>query len=128
MLAMNRITSCENTHENFGYPKNFNLKEYVLKGTTGLAYSDSPIEFEGIFSDFAADIIKETPIAENQKTSLCSSVSGDKLLVKASLTMNYDFEAWLLGLAHHVEVLKPVSLRESMREKLNAAVKLYHDA
>lgn len=127
MLAMNRITSCENTHENFGYPTNFNLKEYVLKGTTGLAYSDSPIEFEGVFSGFAADIIKETPIAENQKTSLCPSVSGDRLLVKASLTMNYDFEAWLLGLAHHVEVLKPASLRESIKEKLYAAANLYQE-
>ncbi|GAW94652.1 MULTISPECIES: helix-turn-helix transcriptional regulator [Colwellia] len=128
MLAMNRIISCENSHKTFDYPDDFNLKEYVLKGTTGLAYSDSPIEFEGIFTGFAAEIIMETPIAKNQQTSTYRTDAEDKLLVKASLTMNYDFETWLLGLANHVEVLKPVSLRNLMREKLRAAVQLYDDS
>jgi predicted DNA-binding transcriptional regulator YafY len=125
MLAMNRITSCINTNKNFNYPTAFSLKKYVLSGTTGLAYNDVPIEFEGLFSGFAAEIIMETPISENQKASLFPLETGDKLLVKASLTMNYDFETWLLGLANHVEVLKPESLRNLMREKLKAAVQLY---
>ena len=127
MLAMNRITSCDTTNESFNYPADFNLSEYVLSGTTGLAYSDNPIEFEGVFSGFSAEIIIETPIAENQQTCSYPTVTGDKLLVKASFTMNYDFETWLLGLANHVEVLKPESLRNSMRKKLNAAAKLYDD-
>jgi len=125
MLAMNRIASCKNMGGSFNYPTSFSLKKYVLSGTTGLAYNDVPIEFEGVFSGFAAEIIKETPIAENQQTSPYPSSTGDKLLVKATITMNYDFETWLLGLANHVEVLKPKSLRNSMREKLSAAMHLY---
>jgi hypothetical protein len=127
MLAMNRITSCDNSNDGFNYPADFNLSEYVLSGTTGLAYSDNPIEFEGVFSGFAAEIVIETPISENQQTCTYPTVTGDKILVKASITMNYDFEAWLLGLANHVEVLKPESLRNSMRKKLSAAAKLYDD-
>lgn len=127
MLAMNRITACENTHEHFDYPTNFNLKKYVLNGTTGLAYDEQPIEFEGVFTGYAAELIVETPIAENQQATIYASATADKLLVKASLTMNYDFETWLLGLANYVEVLKPISLRNSIREKLNAASNLYKD-
>ena len=125
MLAMNRFTLCKNTHEPFKYPSNFNLKEYVAKGTTGLAYNDNQIEFEGVFSGYAAEVISETPISENQQTSIYATENGDKLLVKASLMMNYDFETWLLGLANHVEVLKPASLRSLIKEKLNSAASLY---
>jgi predicted DNA-binding transcriptional regulator YafY len=125
MLAMSRITSCEDTHEPFKYPDEFNLKEYVADGSTGLAYGDSQIEFEGVFTGYAAEIVSETPIAENQQVSLYATKKGDKLLVKASLIMNYDFEIWLLGLASHVEVLKPESLRNSVKEKLHEAVKQY---
>jgi predicted DNA-binding transcriptional regulator YafY len=125
MLAMNRIVSCENKQKCFVYPNDFSLKEYVISGTTGLAYYDTPIEFEGLFTGYAAEIISETPIAENQQIDLYATEKGDKLLVKASLTMNYDFETWLLGLANHVEVLKPASLRSLMKEKLNSAASLY---
>jgi hypothetical protein len=125
MLAMNRITSCLNTNNNFNYPTDFSLKKYVLTGTTGAAHNDTPIEFEAVFSGFAAEIVIETPISENQQASLYPSKTGDKLLIKASFTMNYDFETWLLGLANHVEVLKPVSLRNLMREKHSAATQLY---
>jgi predicted DNA-binding transcriptional regulator YafY len=125
MLAMNRITSCKRTNVNFDYPIEFNLKEYVQKGKTGLAYSDSPVEFEGIFTGFAAEIVMETAIAENQTLSFYPSENDDKLLVKASITLNYDFETWLLGLANNVEVIKPESLRLLLIERLQAAVKLY---
>ncbi|MBU2872120.1 WYL domain-containing protein [Colwellia sp. E2M01] len=125
MLAMNRIISCNMSTENFDYPTDFSLKHYVLNGTTGVAFADEPIAFEGIFSGFAAELVLETPITENQKNTPYPTVDGDKLLVKASLTMNYDFETWLLGLANYVEVLKPHSLRNAMQERLSAAAKLY---
>jgi hypothetical protein len=125
MLAMNRITSCKRTNVNFDYPIEFNLKEYVQRGKTGLAYSDSPVEFEGVFTGFAAEIVMETAIAENQTLSFYPSENDDKLLVKASITLNYDFETWLLGLANNVEVIKPESLRLLLIERLQAAVKLY---
>lgn len=125
MLAMNRIISCDMSTESFDYPSNFNLKKYVLNGITGVAYANEPIAFEGVFSGFAAELILETPITENQQTTPYPTVNGDRLLVKASLTLNYDFETWLLGLANNVEVLKPKSLRNSIREKLSAATQLY---
>jgi hypothetical protein len=124
MLAMNRIVSCRNTSLPFDVPADFNLKEYVSSGNTGLLYGENPINFEGVFSGYAAEIILETPISENQQTSPYLE-SKDKVLVKATLNMNYDFEIWLLGLANHVKVLQPISLQNLMREKINLAAKLY---
>jgi predicted DNA-binding transcriptional regulator YafY len=83
--------------------------------------------FECVFSGFAAEIIRETPIFENKQASPYASNTSDKLLIKASIAMNYDFETWLLGLANHVEVLKPESLRSLIREKLRAAIALYDE-
>lgn len=125
MLAMNRINFCEVSNDIFDYPISFNLKEYVEQGKAGFVYKNTPDDFEAIFSDFAADLIAETPLSENQTTSIYPTESGHKILVKAKLPMNYDIETWLLGLGPYVEVVKPVKLRETIKEKLIAAAALY---
>jgi len=123
LLALNRFIQCKKSQETFKYPDYFNLNDYVNSGSTGLAYSSGKIIFKAIFKDFAADIVCETPLTNDQQETKLE----EGVMIKTQLNINYDFESWLMGLGEYVQIIEPEDLAQRIHQRLKNAYLQYQN-
>lgn len=66
--------------------------------------------------------IETKPIHGSQKVSI---TSGNKILVKLDLIPNYEFISQILSFGDNIEVLEPLELRNSIKDKISKLHKKY---
>ena len=119
LLAMHRITSADILDERVRRPKDFDVDRYIAKGALGFGDGKS-VKLEAIFYEPAAEHLYETPLSGDQDIT---PVDDTHVRVTATVANTPQLEWWLMGFGDAVEVVKPVLLREGVREMVqNMAV------
>lgn len=127
IFALHRVRVATKREEAAIRPADFVLKNFIDQGFLGFNFNNNPqaVPFEALFN---ADIIKhlyETPLTAEQ---VIEQKSDDCFLLSAKLPETEQLYWWLLGFADQVEVLKPLSLRNKIKNALTAAAKRYADS
>lgn len=113
-LALHRFKHCELLDEDRVSPEGFNLDDYIASGSFDYGEKeDETIKLKALFSDGVGHHLLETPLSEDQKTSV--SGNGD-LLVEATVNDSAQIRWWLMGFGDGVEVLEPEELREEFKK------------
>lgn len=121
MLALHRVLSTIVLDNAASYPKGFNLDAYIATGAMDFG-SGEKIQLEALFTAEAATHLEETPLSDDQ--TIQPAKEG---WVKVTATVNDTPQLgwWLAAFSEHVEVLKPVKLREAMAASAIAMASLY---
>lgn len=112
LLAMHRIRSADILDERARHPKDFDIDRYIAKGALGFG-DGKLVKLEVIFYAPAAEHLYETPLSEDQ---IITPVDDNHVRVTATVANTPQLEWWLMGFGDAVEVVKPASLREGIRE------------
>jgi len=120
VLAVERIQAVEPSGEIFEYPEDFDPDE-KLQDAFGVIYDD-PVEVEIRFSADQARYIRERTWAVNQK--IIDQEDGSIILTMKTSGW-YEIKRWVLGYGAEAEVLRPVELREEIRQNLVDNITLY---
>lgn len=119
-LAIQRIQSLSLTDEHFERDPEFSLKTF-LENNFGI-WNTEPVDIHLRFAKEVALSIEERQWHPSQSTRKLKNGSLD---VKMHVGVSEEFVAWILRWGHFVEVLKPNSLREKVRERLESALAHY---
>lgn len=122
LLAMHRIRSADILDERASRPKDFDIDRYIAKGALGFG-NGKQVKLEAIFYEPAAEHLYETPLSEDQAIT---PVDDTHVRVMATVANTPQLEWWLLAFGDAVEVVKPVSLREGIREMVQNMAVRYH--
>jgi predicted DNA-binding transcriptional regulator YafY len=122
LLAMHRITSADILDERVRRPKDFDIDRYIAKGALGFGDGKS-VKLEAIFYEPAAEHLYETPLSGDQDIT---PVDDTHVRVTATVANTPQLEWWLMGFGDAVEVVKPVLLREGVREMVQNMAVQYH--
>ena len=121
--AMDRIIDIETTRERFKYPKHFNIHEY-FRDSFGII-TDESVENERIrikVMNKQAAYFRSLPLHTSQKEI---ETTPDYSIFEYKIKPTYDFEQEILSHRGDVEVLEPVSLRETIKQSIMKMAKLY---
>lgn len=80
-------------------------------------------EVELVFSKEQAPYVQTKPLHPSQKSKIINDI---ELLVKLKLVVNYELEMKLLSFGDKVTVIKPVELKNRIKERLSQALNNYN--
>tara|TARA_B100000579_G_scaffold221689_1_gene181332 strand:- start:323 stop:721 length:399 start_codon:yes stop_codon:yes gene_type:complete len=113
-LPLHRFKRVEENEEDSVEPKDFDMDNFIAKQSFGFLRTKDPIDIEIIFDASAGFHLFETPLSENQKIN---DEKNNKLRVFATVSDTEQLRWWLLSFGEHVEVIKPVSLRNEFKKR-----------
>jgi predicted DNA-binding transcriptional regulator YafY len=122
--GLDRINEISISKKKFTYPPSFVPKNY-FKDSFGIIRKEENKEVENVvllFNDIQGKYIKSLPFHSSQEV-LTDNENG--LTIKLKIYVTFDFEMELLSYGFNVQVLEPATLRESIKEKLKAALAVY---
>ena len=120
LYAVQRIASAAALDEVVKYPVGFSLDDHIADGLMQFG-SRKEIRLRARVSDYLAGILKETPLAENQKITH----KADSNYVQVTVIDSWQLHLWILSQGPGIEVLKPVRLRRDIEASLNDALAAY---
>ncbi len=129
-----RILSATASTERFERPSDFSL-EGLFQSSFGIFQSSGkPVEITVRFTGGSAALVEERVWHESQQLAWRPAEETlfeqlpeepDSLLATYRLSGVLEFKRWVKGFGEQAEVLKPVWLRQEMRDELRAAARLY---
>lgn len=121
-IALDRIQNIEEVPDNYE-EYDYNWEDYFedIIGVSRQEDSDS-LDIELLFTESQAPYIQTKPIHLSQKAKLNDDGT---LLVKINIIPNYELEMLLLSFGENVTVLKPESLKKSIKARIKSMGKLY---
>ncbi|MBR1516910.1 MAG: WYL domain-containing protein [Bacteroidales bacterium] len=123
ILALDRISQFEIKEETFHRDPNFNLEE-MFDGVFGITVGDGDVESIWLKVEARqANYLRSLPLHRSQM-ELTSRYKGYALFA-LRVRPSYDLRQRILSLGSTVEVLKPESLRNEIREEAKAMVAKY---
>lgn len=102
----------------------FDIDKYIASGAFGWG-DGQPVQLEAIFSADAAEHLRETPLAKDQRLI---PLPGERIKVKATVSDTPQLQWWLLGFGDAVEVIAPKKLRSGIQKMALAMSRLYYTA
>lgn len=124
-FALDRIISLESTNEDFRYPDDFSPEQYFSSVFGIIKGDDTPIEeIEIITYGHLSKYIEALPLHPSQKLLESDAVHS---VFTYNLRPTFDFRVELLSHGDELEVLKPQSLREEMKNMTYNMSKLYEE-
>lgn len=121
ILALHRVESAELLSKPTQYPDGFDIEKEIAKGRLDFG-SGETITLEVKFSEDAGEHLFETPLSLDQSIT---EVEEGFLMVTATIPNTPQLLWWLLGFGAGVEVISPLSLRESIKATITKAAKAY---
>lgn len=122
LYALHRILQATAKREKIHRPKEYSLERYVQEGH--LQFGDgSTLKLEVLVTQKLADILAETPLAEDQR----QVAMRDRFKVTATVLDTWQLRWWILSQGSDIEVLKPVELRNEIAATLTKATEQYGD-
>ena len=125
VFALDRIQSIRITEENFKYPKSFNVHDFYRE-SFGIIIEDR-VECERVrlkVMNNQAKYFRSLPLHSSQKEV---ETMPDYSVFEYHLKPTYDFEQEILSHREDVEVLEPMSLRETIKESILKMAILYNN-
>lgn len=125
ILALDRISQFEISEETFHRDPDFDLDE-MFDGVFGITVGDGDVESVWLkVEDHQANYLRSLPLHRSQM-ELTSRHKGYALFA-LRVRLSYDLKQRILSLGSTVEVLKPESLRNEIREEAKAMVAKYKE-
>ncbi len=123
IFALDRISHLEIKEETFRRDSNFNLEE-MFDGVFGIIVGDDDVESIWLKVEAnQANFLRSLPLHRSQME--LSSKNKDYAIFALRVRPTFDLRQKILSLGSAVEVLKPESLREEMREEVRRMSKMY---
>ena len=104
-------------------PEGFDLDDYIDTGEFSYPLAPRPVTLELAFEPAAGYHLYETPLAEDQQIK----EKDGMLRVTAKIRPSQELLWWILGFGDMVEVIRPASLRRTLKGILEDAAGLYKD-
>jgi len=125
ILALDRISRFEIKEETFHRDPDFNL-EAMFDGVFGITVGDGAVESVWLkVEDHQANYLRSLPLHRSQM-ELTSRYEGFALFA-LRVRLSYELRQRILSLGSTVEVLKPESLRNEIREEAKAMAAKYKE-
>ena len=122
-FALDRMTNVVLQEENFKRDPKFDL-EKMFSGSYGIIVEDIPVESIWLKVEaHQANYLRSLPLHRSQME--LNSKSEDYAIFALRVCPTFDLRQKILSLGSAVEVLKPESLREEMREEVRRMSKMY---
>lgn len=122
-FALDRMTNVVLQDENFKRDPKFDL-EKMFSGSYGIIVEDIPVENIWLKVEaHQANYLRSLPLHRSQME--LNSKSEDYAIFALRVRPTFDLRQKILSLGSAVEVLKPESLREEMREEVRRMSKMY---
>ena len=122
-FALDRMTNVALQEENFKRDPKFDL-EKMFSGSYGIIVEDMPVESIWLKVEaHQANYLRSLPLHRSQME--LNSKSEDYAIFALRVRPTFDLRQKILSLGSAVEVLKPESLREEMREEVRRMSKMY---
>ncbi len=122
-FALDRMTNVVLQEENFKRDPKFDL-EKMFSGSYGIIVEDIPVESIWLKVEaHQANYLRSLPLHRSQME--LNSKSEDYAIFALRVRPTFDLRQKILSLGSAVEVLKPESLREEMREEARRMSKMY---
>lgn len=122
-FALDRMTNVVLQEENFKRDPKFDL-EKMFSGSYGIIVEDIPVESIWLKVEaHQANYLRSLPLHRSQME--LNSKSEDYAIFALRVRPTFDLRQKILSLGSAVEVLKPESLREEMREEARRMLKMY---
>lgn len=121
MFRIDRITECSLEDIYYEISGDFNLKEYY-KYTWEVEKSKEPFDFEILFCGISVNNIRERKWCENQQ--IIEKCEGS-IIFKGKTSSNIEFRKWILSFGSEAKIIKPLWLKEKIKEELKKAIELY---
>ena len=125
-FALDRIKSIEITKKKFTYPVSQQPKSY-FKHSFGIISPGHADPVEPIILSFNAlqgKYVKSLPLHPSQE--ILKDIE-DELVIKLQIHTTFDLEMQILSYGQNVEVLAPVSLRNTIKERIKLSLATYAD-
>lgn len=123
IFALDRMTNVVLQEENFKRDPKFDL-EKMFSGSYGIIVEDIPVESIWLKVEaHQANYLRSLPLHRSQME--LNSKSEDYAIFALRVRPTFDLRQKILSLGSAVEVLKPESLREEMREEVRRMSKMY---
>jgi len=120
-LALHRLRKVNVLDEEVERASDFDLESYLKEGNMNLPYGDS-VELVMRLYGRAADHLYETPVNASQTLrEACSDVTELRVQVNSTEELKW----WILGFGANVEVIKPIKLRDEIRDEMLRGAKRY---
>ena len=124
IYALDRMANVETQDETFVRDPQFNLEE-MFEGTYGVIIEDKPMESIWLKVDsYQANYLRSLPLHSSQ---IELRKNEEYTIFALRVRPTFDFKQKLLSLGSTLEVLKPESLRNDMREEAKAMVERYQE-
>ncbi|WP_029452494.1 helix-turn-helix transcriptional regulator [Clostridium algidicarnis] len=121
MFRIDRITECSLEDIYYEISGDFNLKKYY-KYTWEVEKSKEPFDFEILFCGISVNNIRERRWCENQQ--IIEKCEGS-IIFKGTTSSNIEFTKWILSFGSEAKIIKPLWLKEKIKEELKKAIELY---
>lgn len=121
MFRIDRITECSLEDIYYEISEDFDLQGYY-KYTWEVERSKEPFDFEVLFCGVSVNNIRERKWCENQK--IIDKNEG-YIIFKGTTSSNIEFKKWILSFGSEAKVIKPLWLKEMIKEELKKAIELY---
>ncbi len=127
-IALHRIkTVAKASNASYHIPQGFDLHQY-LKTEKAFSYpvSDNQLHLRLRMDRHTAKHLAESPLSDDQQV-LHLSEDPDHVILTATVSDTQQLRWWLLGLGAAVEVLAPQSLRQEMKQIIEAMHSRYRN-
>jgi len=121
LLLLHRMTAAKVMDIPCATPDGFNLDDYIESGELDFAVGDA-IELKARIGKNMAIHLQERPLHGNQTMT---GTDDGRMLLHVTVQDTNELRWWLLGFGDQVEVLEPVSLRDSFRAIVQNMAKAY---
>jgi predicted DNA-binding transcriptional regulator YafY len=123
LYAMHRIHGAQCLDTPSKTPPNFDLDDYISTGAPQFG-SGEPITLQARVSDVLAAILRETPIASDQKLD---SLNEDWWNLSATVLDTWQLRWWLKSQGQDIIVRSPKPLRQELMRELRSTLDNYRD-
>jgi predicted DNA-binding transcriptional regulator YafY len=119
-FGLDRVSELSITHEKFTIPKGFSVSEHFASAYGIVNEQDKPVENVVLAFDYTqAEYIASQPLHHTQKEIEPPTPDDGFRYFSLQLRISYDFEMKLLSMMiNPLKIIEPLSLRTSIREKL----------
>lgn len=120
LYALHRFQSATKTGNPVNPPAGFNLDTYIEGGALHFG-NGSTLRLEAALSDGLAQVLRETPLSEDQKIR----EQDDAITLTATVADTWQLRWWILSQGDGIEVTAPGSLRKEVALSLKQAAEQY---
>lgn len=124
VFALDRMESAKVTSEPYDIPEEIEPQNYFDNFYGIYCGARMPIEeVELLASDWVSDYLVTQPLHHSQQFSIRRGKDQNHFILRLAITPDFCNE--LLTFGHHVEVIRPESLRQEIKKMLREALEMY---